>query len=209
MLVHWEKNSSRRKLCLSPLIMNEILEAIRNFADEAHGEQKRKYTPERYIVHPVRVMELCEKYTTELPVLGAALLHDVLEDTNVGQKEMQQFLQSILLKEEATRTTALVVELTDIYTKTAYPRWNRRKRKRKESERIQKTSADSQTVKYADIIDNCKEIVEHDPDFAVVFLMECRSLLNVMKIGNEQLRNEAFITVDQCLQRIPRRFRRV
>ena len=40
--------------------MNEILAAIRKFADEAHGEQKRKYTPERYIVHPVRVMELVE-----------------------------------------------------------------------------------------------------------------------------------------------------
>jgi len=188
--------------------MNEILAAIRKFADEAHGEQKRKYTPERYIVHPVRVMELCEKYTTELPVLGAALLHDVLEDTKVGQKELHQFLQSIMTKEDASRTTSLVVELTDVYTKTAYPRWNRRKRKRKESERIQKTSGDSQTIKYADIIDNCKEIVEHDPDFAGLFLMECLSLLGVMKNGNEELRNEAVVTVDHCLQKVPRKFRR-
>ena len=79
-----------------------------------------------------------------------------------------------MTKEDASRTTSLVVELTDVYTKAAYPRWNRRKRKRKESERIQKTSSDSQTIKYADIIDNCKEIVEHDPDFAGLFLMECR-----------------------------------
>jgi len=188
--------------------MNETLAAIRKFADESHGEQKRKYTPERYIVHPVRVMELCSKYTQNLPVLAAALLHDVLEDTKVGKKEMQQFLESILPKEEVAQTTALVVELTDVYTKTAFPRWNRKKRKRKEAERIQKTSADSQTVKYADIIDNCKEIVEHDPDFAGVFLMECRSLLTVMPNGNEELRKEAVTTVDECLQRVPRRFRR-
>jgi guanosine-3',5'-bis(diphosphate) 3'-pyrophosphohydrolase len=189
--------------------MNETLVAIRHFADEAHGDQKRKYTPERYIVHPVRVMEICGRYTTALAVLAAALLHDVLEDTNVGQKEMQRFLETIIPKEDALQTTALVVELTDIYTKAAYPRWNRKKRKRKEAERIETTSADSQTVKYADIIDNCKEIVEHDPDFAGVFLQECRSLLQLMQNGNKELRKEAVAIVDECLQRVPRKFRRV
>ena len=188
--------------------MKEILEKVTTFADQAHGEQKRKYTPERYIVHPVRVMKICANYTNELPVLASALLHDVLEDTKVGKKEMTEFLLRIMSKEEATRTTDLVVELSDVYTKAAYPRWNRRKRKRKEAERIQKTSGESQTVKYADIIDNCKEIVEHDPDFAGLFLLECKSLLRVMQNGNAELRSEAVTTVDDCLQRIPRKFRR-
>ncbi|MGN6567929.1 MAG: hypothetical protein ACTHJ0_08255 [Flavipsychrobacter sp.] len=35
------------------------LEEVIAFADKAHGSQMRKYTPERYIVHPIRVMELC------------------------------------------------------------------------------------------------------------------------------------------------------
>jgi len=180
--------------------MNEVLETVKNFADEAHGEQKRKYTPERYIVHPVRVMEICTKVTTGLPSLAAALLHDVLEDTQVGKKELYAFLLRVMKEEEAKQTTTLVEELTDVYTKSAYPRWNRRKRKTKESGRIEKTSGESQTVKYADIIDNCKEIVEHDPDFAGVFLLECRSLLNVMITGNEALRQEAIETVDHCLK---------
>jgi (p)ppGpp synthase/HD superfamily hydrolase len=189
--------------------MNEILEKVKVFADEAHGEQKRKYTPERYIVHPVRVMEICTHYSNDLPVLASALLHDVLEDTKVGKNELHRFLLQIMNEEEAERTTTLVVELTDVYTKTAYPRWNRRKRKRKEAERIQKTSGESQTVKYADIIDNCKEIVEHDPDFAGLFLVECRSLLNVMQQGNTELRKEAVEVVERCLQRMPQKFRRV
>ena len=105
-------------------------------------------------------------------------------------------------EEEAEETTRLVVELTDVYTKTAHPRWNRRKRKAKEAERIQKTSGDSQTGKYADIIDNCREIVEQDPDFAQVFLRECRALLRVMPKGNETLYQEAIETVDRCLQRV-------
>jgi guanosine-3',5'-bis(diphosphate) 3'-pyrophosphohydrolase len=190
------------------LVMDSVLEKIRDFADKAHGNQQRKYTPERYIVHPVRVMEMCRSYTSELSVLAAALLHDVVEDTPVGEKDIQAFLVTVMNEEEARETTGLVIELTDIYTKAAYPRWNRRKRKTKEAERIGQTSDKAQTIKYADIIDNCKEIVEHDPDFAGVFLRECRSLLNAMPDGNADLRKEAFQTVEQCLQRVPRRFRR-
>lgn len=188
--------------------MNEVLEKIRVFADAAHGEQKRKYTPDRYIVHPVRVMNTCAVYTRKLPVLAAALLHDVLEDTAVGKKELLQFLSTLLVPVEASETLDLVVELTDVYTKAAYPRWNRKKRKAKEAARIQKTSGDSQTVKYADIIDNCKEIVEDDPDFAGLFLLECKTLLRLMPQGHPELREEAISVVEECLQRVPRRFRR-
>jgi len=35
--------------------MLSILDQIKNFAEQAHGEQLRKYSPERYIVHPARV----------------------------------------------------------------------------------------------------------------------------------------------------------
>jgi guanosine-3',5'-bis(diphosphate) 3'-pyrophosphohydrolase len=141
-------------------------------------------------------------------VLASALLHDVLEDTPVTKKELHGFLLNILEKADADETIQLVVELTDIYTKAAYPRWNRRKRKTKEAARITKTSGASQTIKYADIIDNCKEIVSHDPEFAGLFLLECRSLLNVMEAGHPQLREEAFQTVEQCLRKVPKQFRR-
>lgn len=182
--------------------MDAVLETVKEYADKAHGNQKRKYSPDRYIVHPVRVMEICQRYTERLPLLAAALLHDVLEDTPVTKDEMHRFLLTVMNDAEAKETTQLVVELTDVYTKAAHPRWNRKKRKGKESERIQKTSGDSQTVKYADIIDNCREIVEHDADFAKVFLRECKSLLRVMPKGEEVLYQEAKETVDRCLQKL-------
>ncbi len=187
--------------------MDKILEQIRNFADKAHGEQTRKYTPERYIVHPVRVMEMCKKYTSSLPILAAALLHDVLEDTDVEEHEMQDFLLTVMNKDDTIETTKLVVELTDVFTKASYPRWNRRKRKRKEAERIEQTSGDSQTIKYADIIDNCKEIGVQDPEFAGLFLRECKMLLTQMPKGNPELYKEAIETVNECLERVPRKFK--
>jgi (p)ppGpp synthase/HD superfamily hydrolase len=118
--------------------MDNILEQVREFADKAHGTQKRKYTPEKYIVHPIRVMEMCRKYNAGTPTLAAALLHDVLEDTHITKSELHHYLTSIMKNEEAAETTKLVEELTDVYTNAAYPRWNRRKRKRKEAERIEK-----------------------------------------------------------------------
>ena len=180
--------------------MEVSLQKIREFADEAHGKQQRKYAPERYIVHPVRVMELCQKHTSQLPVLAAALLHDVLEDTPVTKEKLARFLSTVMTHEEAGETLRLVVELTDVYTKQRHPRLNRKKRKAKESLRIEKTSADSQTVRYADIIDNCSEIVEHDRDFARLFLQECKALLTVIPKGDASLRQEAVETVDRCLK---------
>jgi (p)ppGpp synthase/HD superfamily hydrolase len=186
--------------------MDAVLQQVKEFADTAHGDQTRKYTPERYIVHPVRVMQLCEKYTSNLPILAAALLHDVLEDTNTTKHEMHRFLSTVMNEESATQTMQLVVELTDVYTKAKFPRWNRRKRKRNEARRIEQTSANSQTVKYADIIDNCREIVVQDPEFAGLFLMECKMLLKKMPNGHAELYQEAMKTVDECLGKVPRKF---
>jgi (p)ppGpp synthase/HD superfamily hydrolase len=188
--------------------MHEVLEQVKNFAEKAHGDQMRKYTPEKYIVHPIRVMEMCEKYTSSIPILASALLHDVLEDTNVTKSEMHQFLSTLMNEADANTTTKLVEELTDVYTKTRYGRWNRRKRKAAEGARIEKTSGHSQTVKYADIIDNCREIAVKDPEFAGLFLYECKMLLKRMPKGNAELYNLAIETVDACLRRLPAKFKR-
>jgi (p)ppGpp synthase/HD superfamily hydrolase len=179
--------------------MEEILEQVRLFAERAHGEQTRKYSTERYIFHLIRVMEMCSEHSQKLPVLTAALLHDVLEDTPVKKEEIRTFLSGLMEKNEVDYTLKLVTELTDIYVKKDYPKWNRRIRKAREAERIEKTSADAQTVKYADIIDNCREVIEKDPEFAAVFLRECKNLLAKITKGNRALYNKAVKTVNDRL----------
>ena len=101
--------------------MDAILEKVKVFADQAHGDQRRKYSNERYIFHPLRVMENCRNYTDDMAVLAAALLHDVLEDTKVTREEMDNFLREIMPEVMAARTLDLVIELTDVYTKKNYP----------------------------------------------------------------------------------------
>ncbi len=96
------------------IAMNPTLEKIKGFAEKAHGQQRRKYSDERYISHPIRVMEMCAQYTDDDGMLAAALLHDVLEDTSVTEKEMREFLHGVMLPETADRTLEMVVELTDV-----------------------------------------------------------------------------------------------
>jgi guanosine-3',5'-bis(diphosphate) 3'-pyrophosphohydrolase len=91
--------------------------------------------------------------------------------------------------------------LTDVYIKAEYPKWNRRKRKDKEAARLANTSAEAQTVKYADIIDNAPEIAEKDPDFAKRFLPEYRALLRKITRGNAELHAIAVETVNSHLEK--------
>ena len=180
--------------------MNATLQKVKSFAEKAHGDQRRKYSEERFISHPIRVMENCATYTDDVCVLSAALLHDVLEDTSVNKDQLHRFLQSVMSLSEASRTLDLVIELTDIYTKKHYPGLNRRARKGKEADRLALISGDAQTIKYADIMDNAANIFIHDPDFAVVFIQEGKRVLKRMIKGDPELLDRALKMVDDCLE---------
>ena len=182
--------------------MDRILEKVKDFAARAHGEQRRKFADEPYIAHPIRVMEICAAYTSDVAMLAAALLHDVLEDTPVNKEQLKDFLLSVMDATKAQRTLQLVDELTDRFVKANYPQWNRRKRKAKETERLGNTSAESQTIKYADIIDNSAEIAHQETDFAKVFLKECNALLKTITKGNPELYRRAVDTVQAGLAHV-------
>jgi hypothetical protein len=108
-------------------------------------------------------------------------------------------LKTLLPEDQARRTLELVVDLTDVYIKKDYPQLNRRERKAKEQMRLERTSADSQTIKYADIIDNSVEIVKYDPGFARIFLVECRSNLQKLTLGHKELFHEAIAIVNNSI----------
>jgi (p)ppGpp synthase/HD superfamily hydrolase len=180
----------------------QVLDQIRHFADRSHAEQMRKYTPERYIVHPIRVMKMLSEYTSDISILAAALLHDVLEDTPVTSEDITLFLQELLPVPEVIKTVKLVEELTDVYVKSAFPHLNRRQRKQLELIRIAQTSKESQTIKYADIIDNCAEIVKYDRGFAGKFLAECREILRHASQGDRRLYERAIHTLERAVKQL-------
>lgn len=150
------------------------------FAKWAHRKQKRKYTNDPYIVHPVEVMNIVATVPHTKEMLMAALLHDVVEDCGVSN----QTIDLLFGIEVADK----VWWLTDpVYTE----KLNRKARKEGDCIRLSMAPADVQTIKLADLASNSKSIVEHDPKFAVTYLKEKAALLKVLTKGDPNLYDRA------------------
>ncbi len=69
-----------------------LIEKATRIAVRAHKEQTRKESDLPYIVHPFSVaLKLC-KYDFPDTVIAAALVHDVVEDTGVSERELFEAL---------------------------------------------------------------------------------------------------------------------
>ncbi len=154
-----------------------LIDAAYRFALKYHGEQKRKYTGEPYINHPVEVANIVSSVTDDCEMISAALLHDVIEDTVAEREDLMNFgfMQPI---------ADLVAELTDISTPSD---GNRAKRKEIDRLHLANASDRAKTIKLADLISNSKSICEHDKKFAKVYMKEKSNLLNVLVGGDESL----------------------
>ena len=157
------------------------------FAMCAHRQQKRKYTGEPYANHCRNVASIVAEYTSDPAVIAAATLHDVLEDTEVTPAEMRDVF--------GERVTLLVIEVTDV---SRLEDGNREVRKRLDREHLAGSSPDGATIKLADLIDNTSSIVKYDKGFAKAYLREKEALLEVLKQGNAELWQRAYVTLQEA-----------
>ncbi len=111
---------------------------------------------------------------------------------------MKNFLILLIGGERTEKIISMVEELTDKYTKLKYPLLNRDQRKQKEHERLTTISPGAQTVKYADLVDNCSDITKNDPDFAPRYIKEAKDILNRLMKGEPKLRERALKTIANC-----------
>tara|TARA_X000000950_G_C13887606_1_gene649515 strand:- start:1107 stop:1622 length:516 start_codon:yes stop_codon:yes gene_type:complete len=154
----------------------DLLAKAIKFAVEAHGEQKRKYTNEPYVTHPLAVMKIVQEVPHTTEMLAAAVLHDVVEDTPVELSE---------IKHEFGPTVASYVEgLTDI---SRPEDGNRAFRKSIDRDHTAEQSSEVHTIKLADLIHNTISIEEHDPYFYKVYKQEKIELLEVLTKGDRTL----------------------
>ena len=161
----------------------DIVKKAQVFAIAAHAavQQKRKYTGEPYIVHPAEVASIVAGVEgATFDMVAAAWLHDVVEDTGVTLTDIHiNFGPEI---------AALVGWLTDV---SRPEDGNRAKRKAIDREHTAQAPAEAQTIKLADLISNSRSIVQHDPEFARVYLEEKRLLLGVLTKGDAGLHAQA------------------
>lgn len=162
----------------------KILNAV-HFAVRLHDDQNRKYTNEPYVLHPLEVAMMVLSVSEDIDMVLAAILHDVVEDTECTISDIQKHFGPFVAR--------YVSDLTDISKPSD---GNRAARKRIDLEHTAKACADAKTIKLADLINNTESIVDRDPEFAKTYMMEKKALLEVLKEGNEVLYFEASELVD-------------
>lgn len=158
--------------------MDTLEQRALEFAKAAHEGvgQRRKYSNEPYIVHPVAVAQLVKTVPHTPEMIAAALLHDTVEDTNV---ELADIARSF-----GPKVAQLVDELTDI---SRPHHGNRAIRKEMDRQHLAKASKEAKTVKLADLINNSVDIIKQDPGFARKYMKEMKALLEVLREGDANL----------------------
>jgi len=150
---------------------------VLEFARKAHEGQRRKFTGEDYIVHPINVTKnIIETIYHDRRMVVCALLHDVVEDTDVRVVDIYT---------RYGQQTAIDVRGI---TKLDGGSLNRAGKAVMNNKHLAKQNKVVQTVKCFDIMDNCKDIVDNDPDFAFVYLLEKEKTLgHLTKVHNAVL----------------------
>lgn len=157
------------------MMNNKLIVKALQFAIVAHGDQKRKYTGLPYVTHCIEVAEIVANNGGTDAQIAAALLHDTVEDTPVTIDEIEaEFGMEIAL---------LVGWLTDV---SKPEDGNRATRKALDRNHTLKAPSTAQFVKLADLISNTSSIVEHDVNFARVYLKEKELLLAGMRDSVKQ-----------------------
>ena len=159
------------------------------FASDAHASQVRKYTGEPYVNHPIAVAQIVATVEHTEEMIIAAILHDVVEDTDATLDDIK--------KTFGQKVATLVAWLTDVSTPH---HGNREIRKRLDRKHLAMAPPEVQTIKMADMIDNTISIKTHDPGFwNGTYKKEKLLLLEELTDGDQQLRDIAY---KQVLERI-------
>ena len=144
--------------------MDMITDKARCYATAAHAAvgQRRKYTNEPYIVHPMAVADMVRAAGGTTDMVAAAYLHDVIEDTQVTFEDLKEaFGESIAAKvgaltnkakpEDGNRIQRFVINCRAL---------------------IKHLDEETMVIKVCDLIHNTSSIIEHDHGFASIYLAE-------------------------------------
>jgi (p)ppGpp synthase/HD superfamily hydrolase len=163
---------------MSKFCSAEIDRAIK-FAKEAHTGQKRKYSDEDYVEHPIRVAKKIAwiDNSTEDMVI-AAILHDTVEDTDVSLQEINDLF--------GTKVADMVNGLTQAdKISPEIGKLSRVERMKANLEKLKKEPWEVKLIKLADRLDNLGvgKLIHLDAIgfFRRKYLKESKDLLEVLR----------------------------
>jgi (p)ppGpp synthase/HD superfamily hydrolase len=122
-------------------VRSDVVREAHRLAAEAHEGQLRKDNGSPYITHPVAVAGLLDAAGYDDEVIAAALLHDVVEDTDMAPDEIAERF--------GKRVARLVEALSDDDTIHDY-----QARKREHSDQVAGAGGDAIAIYIADKLSN-------------------------------------------------------
>lgn len=128
----------------------DIVSSAREFAIKAHEGQLRKGTEKPYIVHPIEVAEIVATMTDDVEIIGAAFLHDTLEDC-------EEITEALLLEKFGPRITNIILEESEDKSKS----WM--ERKSHTIAHLKEASIEVQMVALGDKLSNMRDIARDYP----------------------------------------------
>lgn len=155
---------------------------------EQHGGQLIRKTTMPYVDHVLFVAELAGPAASLTYEIG--LCHDLVEKTNVDQPALSTALKRFGYNiDETAHITNAVAELT----RADNPGLSKKESRAREDKRLMNSSADAQTVKYADLLYNAQWMIAHKPEKAEKYLTRKLNLIRAMTNGDAELRAYVFI----------------
>lgn len=135
----------------------ERLEEAYQFAKQAHEGQTRKGTDIPYIVHPVEASIiaytlLMEKKVKNVDVVVAAILHDVIEDTEYSKEDIANRFGS--------ETAELVASVSENKREGKSKEETWKIRKEEAVQKVQKASIETKIIDLADKLSNLRATKE-------------------------------------------------
>lgn len=147
-------HAARRRPPQARADMGDLFRAL-HFAAEQHRDHRRKgQTAAPYINHPITVAEqlAAEGLADDLELLMAAVLHDVIEDTETTPEELERLFGG--------RVTRIVLEVTDDKSL----RWE--ERKAIVVRELPGKSHEARLLKVSDLIANIHDVIHHPPNWS-------------------------------------------
>lgn len=168
------------------IVDNKLLSQAIALAAQYHDGQERRGTKQPYIVHPVRVAQIVRKAPWNSPLKGnvsrlecvlAAIFHDLLEDTDITEDILAKFMANELMfnKWGISRVLCIVKELTQ---DRSLP-W--KKRRAQMLEHCGEMTIGARLVKFADRLDNMRDMKGMNDSFKKRYCDETRVMLEKME----------------------------
>jgi len=127
-----------------------LLEKAISFAAERHAGMFRKGSDTPYIVHPLEAMSIAAGITSDLEILAASALHDVVEDTPTTLEEIEVIF--------GKRVAALVASDSEDKMPNIPPSESWKLRKEATINALNKASRDEKIIVLADKLSNIRAI---------------------------------------------------